>query len=140
MSAFAGKVAVVTGAASGIGAATARRFVERGGRVVVADLQEDAGERLAEEIGSDAIFVRTDVTQESGAHVTIRKSHDKKSMHMLMSPGIYSEDRLREYYGPDSEDIIEGPAGTGFFEDVACYHKLLPPKKEDRLVLAITYS
>jgi len=60
-----GKVVVVTGAASGIGAATARRFAERGCSVVVADLQEAPGKQLAEEIGEKARFVRTDVTQES---------------------------------------------------------------------------
>lgn len=65
MSGVEGKVVVVTGAASGIGAATARLFAERGSRVVLADLQEEPGKRLAEEIGKDALFVRTDVTQES---------------------------------------------------------------------------
>ncbi len=65
MSGVDGKVAVVTGAASGIGAATARLFAERGSRVVVADLQEEPGKRLAEEIGEGARFVRTDVTEES---------------------------------------------------------------------------
>jgi NAD(P)-dependent dehydrogenase (short-subunit alcohol dehydrogenase family) len=65
MSGVDGKVTVVTGAASGIGAAAARRFAEGGSRVVIADLQEEPGKRLAEEIGEKAVFVRTDVTQES---------------------------------------------------------------------------
>ena len=65
MSGVEGKVAVVTGAASGIGAASARRFAERGCSVVLADLQEEPGKLLADEIGEKAIFVRTDVTQES---------------------------------------------------------------------------
>lgn len=65
MSGVDGKVAVVTGAASGIGAATARRFAERGYRVVLADLQAEAGKQLAEEIGERALFVRTDVTSEA---------------------------------------------------------------------------
>jgi NAD(P)-dependent dehydrogenase (short-subunit alcohol dehydrogenase family) len=59
-----GKVAVVTGAASGIGAATARRFVEEGARVVLADLQEDAGRAVAAELGAAARFVGCDVTSE----------------------------------------------------------------------------
>jgi NAD(P)-dependent dehydrogenase (short-subunit alcohol dehydrogenase family) len=59
-----GKVAVVTGAASGIGAGTVRRFVEEGAQVVLADLQGDAGEALTAELGAAARFVETDVTRE----------------------------------------------------------------------------
>jgi NAD(P)-dependent dehydrogenase (short-subunit alcohol dehydrogenase family) len=62
---LSGKVAVVTGAASGIGAETARRFVANGARVVAADLQEAPGEALVAELGSAARFARCDVTQEA---------------------------------------------------------------------------
>src|SRR3954470_10369892 len=55
-----GKVAVITGAASGIGRASARRFAAEGAHVVVADLDKDGGTALAEEI--DGLFVRADVT------------------------------------------------------------------------------
>ena len=47
-----GKVAVITGAASGIGAATAKTYVEQGARVVLGDIQDDAGESLAEALGA----------------------------------------------------------------------------------------
>ncbi len=56
-----GKVAVVTGGASGIGAATCRRFVAEGARVVVADLNDDAGESFVRELGAAAAFRHTDV-------------------------------------------------------------------------------
>ncbi len=59
-----GKVAIVTGGASGIGAGTVRRFVEEGARVVVADLQVDAGKRLAAELGERARFIEADVADE----------------------------------------------------------------------------
>jgi meso-butanediol dehydrogenase/(S,S)-butanediol dehydrogenase/diacetyl reductase len=58
-----GKVAVVTGGASGIGAATCRRFVAEGARVVVADLNDDAGAGLVRELGADAAFLHTDVAR-----------------------------------------------------------------------------
>ncbi|MEI2712133.1 MAG: SDR family NAD(P)-dependent oxidoreductase [Nocardioides sp.] len=56
-----GSSAIVTGAASGIGAAVARQLAAKGARVVVADLQADKGEALAEEIGG--IFALVDVTK-----------------------------------------------------------------------------
>ena len=60
-----GKVAVITGAASGIGAETARMFVANGARVVVADFQEEAGRKVAAQLGEAARFIRCDVTQEA---------------------------------------------------------------------------
>ena len=62
-----GKVAVITGAASGIGAATAKTFVEHGARVVLGDIQDEAGEGLAAALGgaSQAIFRLCNVTEEA---------------------------------------------------------------------------
>jgi NAD(P)-dependent dehydrogenase (short-subunit alcohol dehydrogenase family) len=59
---LAGKVAVVTGAGSGIGLATARRFAAEGARVVVADIDEAAGAAAAGEVGG--LFIAADVTDE----------------------------------------------------------------------------
>jgi NAD(P)-dependent dehydrogenase (short-subunit alcohol dehydrogenase family) len=59
-----GKVAVITGGASGIGAATVRLFVTEGARVVVADMLDDAGDRLATELGASCVYVHTDVSDE----------------------------------------------------------------------------
>jgi NAD(P)-dependent dehydrogenase (short-subunit alcohol dehydrogenase family) len=60
-----GKVAVITGAASGIGAGSARRFVAEGAKVVVADMQDVAGRALVDELGDAARFVHCDVTVEA---------------------------------------------------------------------------
>lgn len=59
---LAGKVALVSGAAAGIGAATVRRFVQEGARVVIADIDEAAGAALAHELGADARFCACDHT------------------------------------------------------------------------------
>lgn len=60
---LAGKVAIVTGAASGLGEATARRFVAEGARVVLTDIAPE-GEAIAKELGESACFLLQDVTSE----------------------------------------------------------------------------
>src|SRR6185503_15176003 len=62
-------VFLVTGGASGLGAATARMAAENGAKVVIADLQLDAGEKLAKEL--DARFIRTDVSSEADGKAAV---------------------------------------------------------------------
>lgn len=59
-----GKTAIITGGASGIGAATVRLFIEEGARVLIADTQTERGEELARQLGDAAAFRRVDVTRE----------------------------------------------------------------------------
>jgi 3alpha(or 20beta)-hydroxysteroid dehydrogenase len=59
-----GKVAIITGAARGQGAAAARRFAEEGARVVIGDILDDVGKELAETIGGQAIYRHLDVSSE----------------------------------------------------------------------------
>ena len=72
------KVALVTGAARGIGAATARRFVEEGARVVLADRRRDQAEALRDELeairAGSAIFIELDVGDEAGWQATVEQS------------------------------------------------------------------
>jgi len=73
---LAGSAFIVTGGASGLGAATARMAVEGGARVVVADLNDDAGQALAKTFGDAARFVRTDVTDEASGKACVQAALD----------------------------------------------------------------
>ena len=66
-----GRVAIITGGASGIGAATTRLFVEHGARVVIADLQSELGEALARELGPSVRFHKTDVAREDDIRAAV---------------------------------------------------------------------
>ncbi len=73
---IAGSTFVVTGGASGLGAATSRYVVAHGGKVVIADLKEEEGAALAMELGADARFVRTDVADEASARAAVAMAVD----------------------------------------------------------------
>ncbi|XP_062087186.1 zerumbone synthase [Humulus lupulus] len=60
-----GKVALITGAASGIGKATATKFINNGAKVIIADIQHHLGQATAKELGPNATFIACDVTKES---------------------------------------------------------------------------
>uniref|UniRef100_A0A453ASC3 Uncharacterized protein n=2 Tax=Aegilops tauschii subsp. strangulata TaxID=200361 RepID=A0A453ASC3_AEGTS len=88
---LAGKVAVITGAASGIGKATAAEFVRNGAKVVLADVQDDLGRALAAELGADsASYTRCDVTDEAqvAAVVDLAVARHGKLDIMLNNAGI----------------------------------------------------
>lgn len=85
-----GKVAAITGAASGFGAAMARRFVEEGCKVVLGDIQEGPGQALAEELGDAAVFRVCNVTKEEDVAglVDLAESHFGKLDIMVNNAGI----------------------------------------------------
>lgn len=68
---LAGQTFLITGGASGLGAACARRFSGAGARVVVADVNATLGSELAESIGPNARFARTDVTDEASMQAAV---------------------------------------------------------------------
>jgi NAD(P)-dependent dehydrogenase (short-subunit alcohol dehydrogenase family) len=68
---FDGTSAIVSGGAGGLGAAAVRDLVEAGARVVIADLDDDKGRELAQELGSAARYVRTDVLDDESVQGAI---------------------------------------------------------------------
>ena len=74
MARLEGKVAIITGAASGIGAAAARLFVSEGAKVVIGDIQDEKGRSTAGEVGENALYVRLDVAQEADWQAAIEET------------------------------------------------------------------
>jgi NAD(P)-dependent dehydrogenase (short-subunit alcohol dehydrogenase family) len=88
-SSFSGRTALITGAASGIGAATARAFAQAGAAVVIADVQTAAGEAVAGAIrraGGQARFVQCDMRKEDDIKAAVMRAvHDFGGLHIAFN-------------------------------------------------------
>jgi NAD(P)-dependent dehydrogenase (short-subunit alcohol dehydrogenase family) len=92
-----GKVALITGGASGIGECTARVFAHHGAKVVIADIQDELGRSVCESIGPNCIYVHCDVTDESQVKNAVDKAtatHGKLDI-MFNNAGIADENKQR---------------------------------------------
>jgi len=69
-------VALVTGGASGLGEATVRQILTEGGKTAILDMVEDAGNKLAAELGKDVIFIKTNVASEEDVQNAVNKIMD----------------------------------------------------------------
>ena len=74
---LAGKIALITGGTSGIGAATAELFIREGAKVVLAGRSEEKGLALATELGDNAHYVRADVTEEADIENVVQTTVDR---------------------------------------------------------------
>jgi NAD(P)-dependent dehydrogenase (short-subunit alcohol dehydrogenase family) len=102
------RVFAVTGAASGLGAATARMIVEEGGSVVAVDLNREAGEALAHELGAQARFVVADVTREEDGKKAVAEAATRFGhLHGLVNcAGIAPAERVVGREGPHRLDLF----------------------------------
>lgn len=99
-----GKVAVITGGASGIGMATVRLFVEEGARVLIADIQDDKGRRLAEKLGEKATYRHADVRKEADVEAAISQTLDE---HVRLDC-IFNNAGIAGESGPIESISVEG--------------------------------
>jgi NAD(P)-dependent dehydrogenase (short-subunit alcohol dehydrogenase family) len=93
---------IVTGGSSGLGAATVRRFHAQGARVVIADLNVELGQRLADELGVSCCFCKTDVTSELEARAAVDTARERfGALHGLVNcAGIGPAERVNGKKGP----------------------------------------
>ena len=116
-----GKVAIVTGGASGIGRGTVEKFVAEGARVVIADLDADKGEALAAALSPDVCFRRTDVSDPhqvgtlvaaavekfGGLHVMVNNAGVSGTMHRR-----FLDDDLADFHRIMAVNVLGVMAGT----------------------------
>ena len=116
-----GKVAIVTGGASGIGRGTVEKFAAEGARVVIADVETDKGEELATALGQDAFFQRTDVSDREqvaalvaaavekfgGLHVMVNNAGVSGTMHRRLL-----DDDLADFHRIMAVNVLGVMAGT----------------------------
>jgi 3alpha(or 20beta)-hydroxysteroid dehydrogenase len=103
-----GKVAIVTGAARGQGAAAARRFVEEGARVVIADVNDEPGKELAQELGDAAIYRHLDVSAEEDWDTVVGEAvASLGGLHVLVNnAGVLHFSALAETTLADYERVV----------------------------------
>lgn len=103
----------MTGGASGLGKATAERFIKKGSKVVICDLHSSHGEGLAKELGDDAIFIPTDVTSTDDVTTALNVIKEKyKKLDVLVNcAGI-------AHSGLTSDPDHTAPHDLGDFEKV----------------------
>lgn len=104
-----GKVAIVTGAAQGMGAAHATRFINEGAKVVITDLNEEKGLALAESLGENALFVKHNVTsEEDWANVIVKAEEAFGPVNILVNnAGISFNKGLQELTLADYRKIVD---------------------------------
>ena len=113
---LAGKVAIISGAASGMGAATARLFSREGAKIVIADLLDEQGRALAASIGPAARFERLDVTDEASwaAVVAATRQHFGRLDILVNNAGI-SGSAEQDLYSTEAWHRIMTVNATGVF-------------------------
>jgi NAD(P)-dependent dehydrogenase (short-subunit alcohol dehydrogenase family) len=100
------KVFIVTGGASGLGAGTARMLVAEGAKVVLADVQDEAGEKLAQELGQT--YVHCDVTQEADGQAVIAAALKAGPLSGLVNcAGVAPASRTVGKNGPHALDLFQ---------------------------------
>ncbi len=107
-----GATSIITGGASGLGAATARALTQSGGRVVITDLDQAKGEKLAHELGEAALFYPVDVIQEKALQEMVEK--------------------VKEAFG--TIHIVVNCAGIGGSQKIVGKEGVLPVERFNRII------
>jgi 3-oxoacyl-[acyl-carrier protein] reductase len=134
---FEGKNAVVTGAARGIGAATAQRLASEGARVVVADFDEPTAQETAQRIGNGAVAVRCDVTKRDDVEAAVEAAGGVDIL--VTCAGIIRDNLLFKMTDDDWDAVIDTHL-KGTFYAVRAAQKHMVEKKAGKIVTVSSTS
>jgi 3(or 17)beta-hydroxysteroid dehydrogenase len=113
---LAGKVAIISGAASGMGAATARMFAREGANVVIADVLDYEGQQVASGIGEAARFEKLDVTREDDWAAVVGTTVGAfGKLDVLVNNAGISGSAEQDFYSTEAWHRIMGINATGVF-------------------------
>jgi len=139
-----GKVALITGAASGIGHQIARRYVEAGGRVVIADLNLDSAKAAARELGGekDAIAVAMDVSDEEQVYAGVEEAAATfGTVDILVSnAGIQIVHPIEEFPFSDWKKIMAIHVDGAFLTTKACVKYMYKQKSGALIYMGSVHS
>lgn len=139
-----GKVAIVTGAASGIGHAIARRYVQAGGRVVIADIKMDQAEKAARELGGPdkIIAIEMDVTSEEAVNAGVAKTVSTfGTVDILVSnAGVQIVHPLHEFPFSEWKKMLAIHLDGAFLTTKACLPHMYKQKSGSVILMGSVHS
>ena len=105
---LSGKTAIITGAARGMGEATARLFAGEGAKVVLTDVMEEEGAAVAKDIGGDAVFIKHDVSSDDGWANVVNETVDKHGTIdvLINNAGLVHFTPIEHFNPADAEKIL----------------------------------
>lgn len=131
-----GRIAVITGAGDGIGAGLARRFVDEGARVVVAELNEETGRAVAEELGDRGHFVPTDAGDKAQVEAMVQSAVDHWGTLDILVNNAWGGGRISRVERKSPELLTRG-LDVGFLGPLwamIAAHAVMKPKGYGRIV------
>ena len=105
---LSGKTAIITGAARGMGEATARLFASEGAKVILTDVMEEEGAAVAKDIGGDAVFIKHDVSTDDGWANVVSETVDKHGTIdvLINNAGLVHFTPIEHFNPADAEKIL----------------------------------
>lgn len=131
-----GKVAIVTGAGLGIGRGIAQRYVEEGAKVVVAELQTEAGQHAAQELGENAFFVQTDASDKASVENMVQATVDRFGTVDILVNNAWGGGKMSRVENK-TEELMNHGLGIGFlgpFWAMVAAHKIMKAKGWGRII------